>query len=237
MKSLGRILRAVDALREEGLFGFWRNRKRNHFIVVTFRCLGQLAKAKGRVTDADIATAVDLMRRLQLSDDQSALARESFRQGRSPNLDTVWLIRQLQHRLGHDVDESTLFMQCQFQLAYADGQLGPTDKALIQRWARALGLRSARLRRVHKQTLQIMARQRTRDNRTRFAMTEKEARAVLGVSPEASAPEIRRQYQRAMHLYHPDKWVGRNATPRERADAEEKARRLQEAYETLRRRE
>lgn len=51
---------------------------------------------------------------------------------------------------------------------------------------------------------------------------------VLGVPPRASAREIRRRWAAAIHRYHPDRFGGRNAW----LDAQ--ARRLIEAYETLR---
>lgn len=236
MKALGRILQAMDTLREAGVIGFWRNRARARFIVVTFRCLGHLAKAKGRVTDTDIAATVDLMRRLRLNDEQRASARDSFREGKSAQQDTAWLTRQLRHRLARSNDQRTLFMQCQLQLAYADGQLGPTDRALIRQWSRALGLRSADLHRVHEQTLQRLARQRAAERRLPAAMTPDAARSVLGVSPDAAPADVRRQYQRAMNRYHPDKWVGRTVTAEERAEAEGRVRQLQQAYETLKQR-
>lgn len=225
----------MNAVREAGIPGFVRNRARERFLTVTFCSLGRLAKAKGRVTETDIAVAVDLMRRLRLTDAQRENARAAFRRGKSADLDTGWLIRQLRHHLSADADQRQLFMQCQLQLAYADGQLGPTDRALIREWSRALGLRSDDLRRVHEQTVQRLARERAAERRLPVAMTPDAARSVLGVSADAGLADIRRQYQRAMNRYHPDKWQTRGATVSERAAAEEKVRQLREAYDVLRR--
>jgi hypothetical protein len=51
---------------------------------------------------------------------------------------------------------------------------------------------------------------------------------ILGVAPDASAPEIREHWTAAIHRYHPDRFGGQNPW----LDAQ--ARRLIEAYETLR---
>jgi DnaJ-domain-containing protein 1 len=54
---------------------------------------------------------------------------------------------------------------------------------------------------------------------------------VLGVSPEASAAEIRRAYQERIHAYHPDRVA--SAAPELRQLAEERTKQLNAAYAKL----
>ncbi len=71
---------------------------------------------------------------------------------------------------------------------------------------------------------------RSRARESAEKMTEKLARETLGITGEATLEDARKKYRTLVQRYHPDKFVD---DPEFRAMAEEKARRINEAWELL----
>ena len=60
-----------------------------------------------------------------------------------------------------------------------------------------------------------------------------DAYAALGVTPEASDEEIKRAYRKTMAEHHPDKMAARGLPESMRKIAEERARKLNVAYDVI----
>lgn len=101
------------------------------------------------------------------------------------------------------------------QIAVADGQFAASEKSVLEAIAGAIGLSPA-------------------DAASVIAMFYKDsasAYAVLEISPSATDDEVRSAYRRMAMKNHPDKVA--TLGPEVQKAAEEKFRRIQEAYETI----
>ena len=72
-----------------------RQRIQSVFFAATFSTMGHLAKADGRVSEAEIALAEAVMAKLQLSGERRSAAIALFRQGKSPDYDLRGVIDRL----------------------------------------------------------------------------------------------------------------------------------------------
>ncbi|MBR4789169.1 MAG: DnaJ domain-containing protein, partial [Bacteroidales bacterium] len=101
------------------------------------------------------------------------------------------------------------------QIALADGQFDKSEKSVIEAIARVIGLSDA-------------------DAASVIAMYWKDADSaysVLGISPSATDDEVKNAYRRMAMKNHPDKVA--TLGPEVQKAAEEKFRKIQEAYETI----
>lgn len=101
------------------------------------------------------------------------------------------------------------------QIALADGQFDKSEKSVIEAIARVIGLSDA-------------------DAASVIAMYYKDADsayAVLEISPSATDEEVKNAYRRMAMKNHPDKVA--TLGPEVQKAAEEKFRKIQEAYETI----
>ena len=101
------------------------------------------------------------------------------------------------------------------QIALADGQFDKSEKSVIEAIARVIGLSDA-------------------DAASVIAMYWKDADSaysVLGISPSATDEEVKNAYRRMAMKNHPDKVA--TLGPEVQKAAEEKFRKIQEAYETI----
>lgn len=100
-------------------------------------------------------------------------------------------------------------------LANADGEFCDAEKSVLQAIASAIGINSS-------DAESILAM---------FSKAKESAYTILEISPSASVDEIKSAYRRLAMKYHPDKVA--TLGPDVQKAAEEKFRKIQEAYETI----
>lgn len=225
---------------------------RGGFLYPTFAVMGHLAKADGRVSEPEIALAESVMVRLQLSAQQRRAAIASFNEGKSPAFPLDRVLGALrQDATGRGV-MLRLFLDIQFQMAYADGGPGTEQTRLLGHIARHLDISDALF-----SALDQMARFRRSSTgagreragswtgRTRGGPGAKQrppagarsglaaAYAVLGVESTASETEVKRAYRRLLSKNHPDKLVSKGLPPEMLKLADEKTYQIRRAYETI----
>jgi len=135
------IDRGVEQLaRSYGLPFGDRRRIESAFFSATFSVMGHLAKADGRVSEAEIALAETVMSRLQLSGERRSAAIALFRQGKSADFDLDGVIARFRREcLGRRMLVQ-LFLEVQLQAAYADGEPSRAKRRVLDQIRAALGI-------------------------------------------------------------------------------------------------
>jgi DnaJ like chaperone protein len=91
------------------------------FFQATFRVMGKLAKADGRVSEREIELARMVMDRMGLDENQRKEAMRLFNEGKSPEYDIMPVLEELREVIGRRQTLSQIFLEIQLQTAYADG--------------------------------------------------------------------------------------------------------------------
>lgn len=204
------------------------------FFETTFTVMGHLAKVDGRVSEADIAAARQVMRRMQLGEREMRLAMDLFNSGKRPDHPVDEDIERLRR---HCVGQRQLlitFLEIQVDLALNKGSITSPEHALLGRIAEGLGLSLLELVRI--ETLLRARRRFTGGSPSpppRESALEK-AYGVLGVPATASDREVKTAYRRLMNQHHPDKQVARGLPEAMLEMAKERTGEIRAAYETVR---
>jgi len=206
------------------------------FFRTTFELMGHVAKADGRVSEAEIDAARRLMQELMLGPQEVSLAIECYRVGKSPGYDAAGAVEELGRVCALRPDVVRAFMELQLRAALmGDGLKGPARPILL-RAAERLGVSAfefAHLEAALKARAGARAGGGSR-NGTAGVRSLADCYAELGVDAKMSDQEITRAYRRQMSRHHPDKLVA-NGLPESMAQvAKEKTQRIQEAYEAIR---
>jgi DnaJ like chaperone protein len=194
--------------------------------------MGHVAKSDGRVSEAEIDAARQLMRELNLGPRETIIAIERFRAGKSAAYDAGLSVERLREACGRRHDLLRAFMELQLRAALAGNGMSPPARAILTRVAERLGMSGLEFAYMEaalraRQTHQAPAG-------PRGANTLAECYAELEIDSHISDQEVTKAYRRQMSRHHPDKLVA-NGLPESMAQmAKEKTQRIQEAYEGIR---
>lgn len=202
------------------------------FFRSTFTVMGCIAKADGRVSQAEIEAARGVMQQLNLSPEQVQVAIRFFTEGKQPGFDLQRAVQELRGVAGRRHDLLRVFLELQMRAALSGSDLRGPTRPLIQRIAQALGISGIEL--VHLEAVLRLQQGRARS----FAgmpVADKLADSyrVLEVAASASNAEVVKAYRRQMSRHHPDKLVA-NGLPESMMEiAKQKTQQIREAYETI----
>jgi DnaJ like chaperone protein len=203
------------------------------FFETTFSLMGHLAKADGRVSEAEIRVARGVMSRMRLDAAQVQEAIRLFTAGKAADWPMERELGRLHAALGSRHSLRRAFIEIQMEAALADGSLSPVARELLWRVAHALELSRVELAQV--EALLRLGRSFGRGGGAPAAQpSAADAYRVLGVEPGASDAEVKLAYRRLMNQHHPDKLRARGMPASMIPVAEARTREIRAAWDTLR---
>jgi DnaJ like chaperone protein len=220
------------------------------FFPSTFRVMGHIAKADGRVSEQEIASARAVMHALHLNASQVQAAIGYFGEGKQPGFDLDDLLARLRRSLAPYPELAHFFIEIQLQASLAGNGLSDVPRARLQRIAGVLGVNSADFARLESF---LRFRQNmgaagaggagpgagTADPNAAFgAAASKErltqAYVMLEATAEMSDEQIVKCYRRQMSKHHPDKLKANGLPDSMLERAKERTQQIQAAYELIR---
>lgn len=209
--------------------------RRRLFFVATFRALGQVAKADGRVSEDEIATARALMAEMRLGPDDVRRAIALFTEGKRPGFPVEDDAAALRAAAQGYPELLRTFLEIQVDFALANG--GPTaaQRRVLERLAVAVGADVAGLARLE---ALLRARRSFRARPAGAGPLPGDALAaayrVLGIDASVSDKAVKDAYRRLVNEHHPDKQAARGLPESMREVAKERTREILAAYELVR---
>ncbi len=208
------------------------------FFRATFRVMGRLAKADGRVSEQEIDAASHIMDQMGLTGPQRNNAIQFFTEGKDPDVDLMPDLNRLRELFAQRAGLAQMFLEIQLSVAYADGRLSIEERRLFDRICRALDIGAFQFEWINGRVQAAMrgAGQRQQHSRPGAQPQSqlRDAYTVLGVTPEATDDELKKAYRRLMSQHHPDKLVAKGLPEEMMKLAKEKTQEIQTAYDLVR---
>lgn len=193
---------------------------KNTYISITFEVLGHVAKADGRVSEKEIATAKSIIEELDLDIVQKQSAIEKFHFGKSADFNLHKALNTLLHECKYDRNLLITFIDNQTKIAKADGNLDLKQKVVLETIYYYLGFIP------------------NFNSSKKFAKGKSykidDAFHTLGLNSDADIKSIKRKYRKLMNDNHPDKLIAKGFSEQEIKSATEKTQQIKQSYETLR---
>ena len=197
------------------------------FFRSAFVVMGHVCKADGRVTEAEIRVAEQVMDRMDLNATQRQEAISYFRAGRDGEADLDQTLEEFRRYCRGHVQLVRLFLEIQIQAALADGAFDDAERGVLRRIALALGLSEADYARLETMMGGHAAGQTGGESQLSAAYD------TLGVGADASDAEVKRAWRKLMSEHHPDKLVAKGLPEEMMRIAKERAQDIQAAYDTI----
>ncbi len=200
------------------------------FFTACFSVMGHIAKADGRVSKDEIASARHIMAQMQLSDEQKQAAIKLFDEGKQPGFPLREVVQQFKHECHRRRNLVQMFIEIQLATAMADGSLHDAERRIILDIAAMLDFSQQEIEHL----IHLAAGTQGSRQQTRSGLSLQEAYAILDVSPDSSDAEIKKAYRRLMSQHHPDKLVAKGLPEEMIKLATEKTAEIRKAYEKIR---
>ena len=205
----------------------WQQTVQQVFFRTTFLVLGHLAKADGRVSEHEIATARRIMAHLGLTDNAKQQAIRYFNQGKQPDFDLDRCLKQFRQCCWFRPAIMHTFLDFLYQMASADNGMSYQQRQILQHISQQLGIQ-------HQGQYEEYQSQQNYGTFTPQGDSLKNAYKLLNISQDASHNEIKKAYRRQMSKNHPDRLIAKGVPESMIKLATEKTQRIKQAYEDIR---
>jgi len=200
----------------------------------SFRVMGHIAKADGRVSESEIAAARGIMNDLRLNPGQTRIAIGHFNDGKDASFSLEQELARLADICAGRPDLLRVFLEIQVRAALAGNDLQGPSRPLLQKLARLLDISLMELAHIE---AALRVRRGTFNSAGpapgNYKVQAEQAYRILEVSMEASDAEVAKAYRRQLSRHHPDK-LRSNGLPDSMVEhAKERTQQIIEAYEYI----
>ena len=194
-----------------------------------FSTLGYMAKADGRVSEAEIATAEALFTRMALSAEGKRRAIARFNLGKQPDFSLHDNLQTFARMSIVRPDLRRMFIEILLEALFSDGRMTESERRVMMLVAEELHI-------THRVLERLIEAYHPGPAGSSQAGTEAEtadAYRILGISRNASAAHIKRAYRKLMSQYHPDKLISRGLPEEMMELAKTRVREINTAYDQI----
>jgi DnaJ like chaperone protein len=206
------------------------------FFRSTFRIMGHVAKADGRVSEREIEAARSVMQGLRLGAGQVRAAIEHFTAGKQPEFDLDAELAELRSACGAHPEILRVFLEIQLRFALAGSDMVGAARARVTRVARGVGVDTGLLARMEAAMRGGDPRAAGKGGHAGVEAGIAAAYRALEVDPEITNDELTKAYRRLMSRHHPDKLKANGLPDSMLEHAKQRTQAVREAYELLRER-
>jgi DnaJ like chaperone protein len=203
------------------------------FFLATFRVMGHVAKADGRVSEREIEAARGVMSSLRLTDNQKREAIGLFTLGKRADFDLDGELAELRRSCGTHPELLRVFLEIQLRFALAGNDMSGPVRLRMTRIASLLGFSGAVLASLEAALRGGRPGYRPADSQASMESRRAAAYRVLEIEPSATAAELVKAYRRQMSRHHPDKLKANGLPDSMMEHAKERTQQIREAYEFL----
>lgn len=206
------------------------------FFTTTFSVMGNLAKADGIVSKAEINLATKVMDEMHLSAQMRSQAIALFDQGKRSDFPLISTLKDFQQQCGQRKHLLLMFLEIQLQAAYADGSIHSKEEVLLSQICQQFNISHRHYLSIKRR---IQAQQRFQEyyQQSQSAHHSKtnlnDAYEVLGVNKNNTDTEIKKAYRTLVSQHHPDKLVTKGLPESMMILAKEKTQQITKAYEII----
>lgn len=205
------------------------------FFEATFSVMGHLAKADGRVSEHEIALARQVMQRMGLNETAQRMAIDQFGLGKEPGFDIDNALDALRGALRGQQNLIRMFIEIQLSAAFADGELKPVERQLLEKICVKLGFPLEAFERLVNMIDAEVRHQRGGQQAGRGqGLSLEDAYAILDLDPGATDAEVKKAYRLLTSQHHPDKLAAKGLPKEMMKLAEQKTHEIRSAYERIR---
>jgi len=205
------------------------------FFATTFRIMGHVAKADGRVSEEEIQAARALMHRMRLHPEAVRRAIAEFTTGKQADFSLQQQLDEFSRGCGADPSLVRALLEFQMDMVLSKGGIQPAERKVLWQIAAGLGVSQVELAQMEA-VLRAQRRFGQGQSRPDGGLEISEAYRALGIEAKATDKEVKTAYRRLMNQHHPDKLVSKGLPDSMLESAKIRTREIRAAYDLIKER-
>jgi DnaJ like chaperone protein len=211
------------------------------YVVPLFQLLGAIAKADGRISEAEIAIAERIMTRMGLDNGERQAAINAFNTGKQPEFDVTTPINALRQWAGLRRDHAFPLLDVVIETVLSEGSPAPEKMSILRQLAFALRISDMELMALMAMKGYVWHGAGARGHgystgNNGYVPPQRNTQGpdpytVLGIARDADDRAIKRAYRKLISEHHPDRLGDLPQDMRKRAEA--RASEINAAYERI----
>jgi DnaJ like chaperone protein len=211
------------------------------FFKATFEVMGHVAKSDGRVSEAEIAAARQVMAELRLNGAQIHAAIAHFTRGKDPDFDLEATLQDFGQVCAQRPDLLRVFLEIQVRACLEGVDMQGPARAAIHKVAELLDV--SRLELAHMEAVLRIRREQFRAHARNGGSAGGQAQPkgmqldaayqILEVDSKASDEDVAKAYRRQLSKHHPDKLKANGLPDSMLEHAKQRTQQIIEAYELI----
>lgn len=216
----------------------------DRFFTTTFEVMGHVAKADGRVSEAEIAAARKLMSELRFDGPQIHVAIGHYTRGKGAEFDLEDAVGKLTETCGNHPHLLRAFLELQVRAALEGVDMQGPARDVIIKLADLLSV--SRIELAHIEAVLRLRREQFRQYGSQGqraggggspppkpGMQIDAAYQVLEIDPKAPNAEVQKAYRRQLSKHHPDKLKANGLPDSMLEHAKQRTQQIIEAFELI----
>lgn len=229
-----------------GLFGInpkRREKRQTAFINTVFMLMGKLAKADGRISEAEIAQVEAFMVQLEMTAERRKAAIALFKQGAQPDFSVDKTIKSFLASCGDAANLKQLMVMYLLGSALADGKIVAAEQSLLKDIALKLGFSEGSfqqlLQMIQAQSQFAGGQYQSGGSGQGYSSTQTAANSLssayqaLGVDRDVTDASLKKTYRKLIREFHPDRLMGQGLPEDMIKVATERSKEIQAAYDLI----
>ena len=222
--------RIFDAEEFENFFKVGPDDPEKVFFECYFSLAAKIAKADGRVTEAEINFLERFMQQeLSLSDEKIHKAQEIFRKAKESNISVNEYASRFYYYFKRQPPVLFNMLSALSALAESDKRISPAEFQILSEISEIFGIPVNRFARQGSSFDSEFKRPRGRT----YSDSSSDLYSVIGASPNMSDEELKKAYRKAVRENHPDRAIGKGLPPEFIKTTTERFKVIQAAWEEI----
>jgi DnaJ like chaperone protein len=201
-------------------------KRKGQFVYHVFSLCAKMAKADGKISQAEITHMERLIRQqFRLSDKARTQAVRIWKEAKDSNKSFEEYARAFYNEFSNERARILDMMNLLFEIAAVDGRLHPREEELLLRAAGIFHIGRLQYDRIKSRFFE--------EPKLKAWTATDPHYAILGAEPHESVDIIKKKYRELAKKWHPDKMTAAGASNEVLRHAKEKFQQINEAYEKI----